>query len=190
MGQGKILWYKHRLMHRKRVTCELHDSYFRLMTINHAIPKIEWAIELLYNLVKTGSQLVGDQMSWWQDVVEKASIQQKTEPPGLRLSSPGEWERHNADGHNSGAQYVAVLFSLQLPLTHKHFTIKWEVDFFKEIFARFYWLRQYVSCMYMCIYVYVLCVCIVNHGHGFTTFQYFYSFFFKCIFSYTYLIQI
>ena len=50
-------------MHRKRVTCELHDSYFRLMTIKHAIPKIEWAIELLYNSVKTGSQLVGDQMS-------------------------------------------------------------------------------------------------------------------------------
>ena len=59
-------------MHRKRVTCELHDSYFRLMTIKHAIPKtvevthsdgqlwgdIEWAIELLYNSVKTGSQLV------------------------------------------------------------------------------------------------------------------------------------
>ena len=62
------------LMHRKRVTCELHDSYFHLMTINHAIPKtaevthsdgqlwgdIEWAIEILYNSVKTGSQLVGD----------------------------------------------------------------------------------------------------------------------------------
>ena len=27
-------------MHRKRVTCELHDGYFRLMTIKHAIPKI------------------------------------------------------------------------------------------------------------------------------------------------------
>ena len=57
IGQGKIPWYSHRLMHRKRVTCELHDSYFRLMTIKHAIPKIEWAIELLYNSVKTGSQL-------------------------------------------------------------------------------------------------------------------------------------
>ena len=59
-------------MHRKKVTCELHDSYFRSMTIKHAIPKtgevthsdgklwgdIEWAIELLYNSVETGSQLV------------------------------------------------------------------------------------------------------------------------------------
>ena len=40
MEQGKIPWYSHRLMHRKRVTCELHDSYFRLMKIKHAIPKI------------------------------------------------------------------------------------------------------------------------------------------------------
>ena len=76
MGQGKIPWYAHRPMHRKRVTCELHDSYFRLMTIKHAIPKIEWAIELLYNSVQTGSQLVRDQMSWRQDVVEKATTQQ------------------------------------------------------------------------------------------------------------------
>ena len=35
----KFPWYTHRLMHRKRVTCELHDSYFHLMTIQHAIPK-------------------------------------------------------------------------------------------------------------------------------------------------------
>ena len=35
----KIPWYTHRLMHRKRVTCELHDSYFRLMTIKRASPE-------------------------------------------------------------------------------------------------------------------------------------------------------
>ena len=40
----KFPWYTHRLMHRKRVTCELHDSYFHLMTIKHAISKIEWAL--------------------------------------------------------------------------------------------------------------------------------------------------
>ena len=30
MGRGKkkFPWYTHRLMHRKRVTCELHDSFF------------------------------------------------------------------------------------------------------------------------------------------------------------------
>ena len=59
-------------MYQKGVTIELHDSYFHSMTIKHALPKmaevthsdgqlwgdIEWAIELLYNSVKTGSQLV------------------------------------------------------------------------------------------------------------------------------------
>ena len=45
MGRAKKFpWYTHRLMHRKRVTCELHDSYFRLMTIKHLISKIEWAL--------------------------------------------------------------------------------------------------------------------------------------------------
>ena len=44
MGQAKKFpWYTHRLMHRKKVTSELHDSYFRLMTIKHSISKIEWA---------------------------------------------------------------------------------------------------------------------------------------------------
>ena len=71
MGQGKIPRYSHRLMHRKRVTCELHDSYFCSMTIKHAIPRtaevthpdgklwgdIEWTIKLLYNSVKTGDQM-------------------------------------------------------------------------------------------------------------------------------------
>ena len=130
MEHGKSPWYTHRLMHRKRVTSELHDSYFRLMTIKHAIPKIEWAIELLYNSVRTGSQRVGDQTSWREEVVGKATTQQNgpsgppmefgdplvtrcgresphpaewaSRPLGLQLSSPGERERHNADGHKSG----------------------------------------------------------------------------------------
>ena len=38
-----ILMVHYRVMHRKRVTSELHDSYFRLMTIKHSISKIEWA---------------------------------------------------------------------------------------------------------------------------------------------------
>ena len=39
---------------------------------------------------------------------------------GPRLSSQGERER-NADGHKSGGQYVAVLFGVQLSLTHNPF---------------------------------------------------------------------
>ena len=58
MGRGKkkFPWYTHRLMHRKRVTCKLHDRYFRWMTINHAIPKIEWAIEWALNYYITQSR--------------------------------------------------------------------------------------------------------------------------------------
>ena len=87
MGHGKSPWYTHRLMHRKGVTSELHDSYFRLMTIKHAIPKIEWAIEwaikLLYNSVKTGSQGVGGQTSWRSDELEtRCGRESHTRPKG------------------------------------------------------------------------------------------------------------
>ena len=67
----KIPWYTHRLMYRKKMTSELHDSYFRLMTIKHAIPKIEWAIEWALNYYITrsrpevrqlGSREVADEM--------------------------------------------------------------------------------------------------------------------------------
>ena len=50
-GLRLIIWDKvkvplcqYRLMQRKRVTSELYDSYFRLMTINDSISKIQWAI--------------------------------------------------------------------------------------------------------------------------------------------------
>ena len=57
MGRAKKFpWYTHRLTHRKRVTCELHDSYFRLMTIKHAISKIEWAIQWTLNYYITQSR--------------------------------------------------------------------------------------------------------------------------------------
>ena len=77
----KFAWYTHKLMHRKRVTCELHDSYFRLMTIKHSISKIEWAIKWALNyyitqsrrqLSSTGSSSrVGDEEG--PDVVGKAT---------------------------------------------------------------------------------------------------------------------
>ena len=44
MGQGEGPIDATTVMHRKRVTSELHDSYFRLMTIKHSISKIQWEI--------------------------------------------------------------------------------------------------------------------------------------------------
>ena len=59
MGRGKnIPWDSHRLTHRKRVTSELHDSYFRLMTIKNSISKIEWATnDYIIQLSSTSQQL-------------------------------------------------------------------------------------------------------------------------------------
>ena len=44
-------------MHQKRVTSELHDSYFRLMTIKHSISKIEWASNNYITQLSLTSQL-------------------------------------------------------------------------------------------------------------------------------------
>ena len=53
MGQGEGPTVPNRLMHQKRVTSELHDSYFRLMTIKHPISKIQWAIVWALNCYLT-----------------------------------------------------------------------------------------------------------------------------------------
>ena len=60
----KFPWYTHRLTYRKRVTCELHDNYFRWMTINHAISKIEWATEWTLNYYITQSRLKSRQLQF------------------------------------------------------------------------------------------------------------------------------
>ena len=77
-------------MHRKRVTSKLHDSYFRLMTIKHAIPKIEWAIEwaieLFYNSVR---QQVSELES---DELETRCSRESHHPAEVALGTPdGVW---------------------------------------------------------------------------------------------------
>ena len=58
MGRAKKIPMVHyRVMHRKRVTSELHDSYFRLMTIKHSISKIEWASNDYINQLSSTSEL-------------------------------------------------------------------------------------------------------------------------------------
>ena len=177
-GQGKSPWYTHRLMHRKRVTSELHDSYFRLMTIKHAIPTIEWAIEwaivLLYNSVWTGSQWVGDQTSWrWDELETRCGRESHHPAEGAFGTLDGVWSRwwspHTTVGLRPSG-WAAVqenendtrlcpeglvrsiccsLCSVSNSLSHAILTIKWEAYFFKEVFAHLYSLRQYV--LYICI---------------------------------------
>ena len=92
-------------MHRRRVTCELHDSYFRLMTIQHAIQKIEWATEwALKNYITRSRQKSELQLqigrSYRQDVVRKATPDRRGSGPMvekmlIRCSKeshhPAEW---------------------------------------------------------------------------------------------------
>ena len=178
MGQGKIPWYTHRLMHRKRVTCELHDSYFRLMTIKHAILRtaevthhdgqswgdIEGAIELLFNSVKIGSQSV-----WRPDpLVTRCGRESQLLAESWDLWPPVElpWSTRKTQRWWPKEWGSICCSSVRSPTPyHTHtqpFQIKWEVYFFK-VFARLY----YCVVMILYAYVYLLCVCIVNYGHGY-----------------------
>ena len=63
-GLRLIIWYKvkvplchYRVMHRKRVTSEPHDCYFRLMTIKHSISKIEWTSNNYITQLSSTSEL-------------------------------------------------------------------------------------------------------------------------------------
>ena len=141
-GLRLIIWDKVKVplclywvMHRKRVTSELHDSYFRLMTIKHSISKIEWASNDYITQLSSTASWVAD--SWRRDrrgVVRKATpgrrgpretwlnwgpekmlirFSKGSQHPaewdlGLRLNSPGERERHNAEGYKFGVKILQL----------------------------------------------------------------------------------
>ena len=157
----KIPLYSHRLTHRKRMTSELHDSYFRSMTITQAIPKIAevthpdcqiseeiaeawrrvhiiaWEFE---GNIRPTNWTEGGQMSWveleGETSCSKESQNSAEWTPGLRLSSHGERERHNADGHNFGVKIFSYVRSpapshtQTLSNPFRTLAIKWEVNIF------------------------------------------------------------
>ena len=136
MGQIKIPMYSHRLMHRKRLTCELHDSYFHSKDI-------EWAIEILYNSVKTGSQLVwrpvGEKMLGWEQAPSWAVQENENDtrlcPEGLKRSICCSSVRSPTPSHT------------------QTFQIKWEVYFSKTV--SLLWLRIY---MCLCLHQYYMSI--------------------------------
>ena len=167
MGQGKMPWYSHRLMHRKRVTCELHDSYFRLMTIKHAIPKI-LSRRLNYYITRWRQEVreFGDQTRWWQDAVEEACTQQSG-TPSLRLSSPGERER-DADSHKSGIN-ILQFCSVSNSLSHATFQIKCDI-FLKNCVARLHCLAVFIvslSSAWICIWLYNKIILLLLYKYWF-----------------------
>ena len=143
MGRGKkIPLFSYRLTHRKRVTSELHDSYFRSMTITQAIPKkvevthpnhqkLEEIVEAWRRVHITTWEFEGNirptnwtedswvpELSWVECQLETSCDREShTRPKGLRLSSYGERERHNADGHNFGVK-IFQLCSVSSSLSH------------------------------------------------------------------------
>ena len=134
----------HRLTHRKRVTSELHDSYFRSMTITQAIPKIAEVThpgrQISYEVAEawrrvhiTAWEFEGNiRLSNWTEEDKQFSWRRRETrcsgesqhpgewTPGLWLSSHGERERHNADGHNFGVK-IFQLCSVFISLSHANF---------------------------------------------------------------------
>ena len=111
-------------MHRKRVTSELHDSYFRLMTIKHSNSKIQWAIvwALNYYIIELSwvpKQLPGE----FQTVETRCGREGHTRPRGRSESPDGvdpnirRTRKKQRDGHNSGVK-IWSLCSVSSTLSH------------------------------------------------------------------------
>ena len=136
----KIPRYSHKLMHQKRVICELHDSYFRSMMIKTCHSKDgrscifrwpvmgrEWVgVKLLYNSVHRKFRWVGEKMLDWGTCPREAG------PPGPWLSSPGERERDAVMAYRVGVNMLQFC-SVSNSLSHTTLSIKWEVYFSKEL---------------------------------------------------------
>ena len=131
-------------MHRKRVTCELHDSYFRLMTIKHAIPKI-LSGRLNYYITRWRQEVreFGDQTSWREDAGMRTCPREAGPPAALE-------NENDTRLCPEGLERSICCSSVRSP-TPSHtqtFQIKWEVYFFKEVFARL------LLCVVMILHIY------------------------------------
>ena len=165
------MWRSHcatTLIHRKRVTSELYDSYFRLMTIKHSISKIQWAIvwALNYYIIELSwvpKQLPGE----FQTVETRCGKEGHTRPRGPS-GTPMEWtpasgeqERHNVTVITVGSKYEVYVRSpapshmqtLEQPF--RTLAIKWEVNICKEVFLRLpSCILIVTSCvLYSCVFI-------------------------------------
>ena len=89
-------------MHRKRVTSELHDSYFRLMTIKHSISKIELASNDYITQLSSTSQLN------WVPVPGEFDAQGAV---GVACRVPDSWRRNMVGKATSGRRGLWALRS-------------------------------------------------------------------------------
>ena len=158
-------------MHRKRVTSELHDSYFRLMTIKHSISKIQSAIVWALNYYLTQLSL-GPRCSCQQTprgLETRCGREGHTRPRGPS-ESPDEVDpnirrtrKTQRDGHNSGVK----IWSLRLVssiLSHANLAIKWEVYILKRSLLVSSFLHPNSSCVFLpsCVLIMVSLWCWMN----------------------------
>ena len=104
MGRAKRIPMVHyRVMHRKRVTSELHDSYFCLMTIKHSISKTEWASNDYIIQLSSTSQAFARRVpdSWRRDVVGKAT-------PNRGGPRKPRWSLGSIEDADKESQHLAV----------------------------------------------------------------------------------
>ena len=106
--------------------------------------------------MKTGSQLV-----WRPDQLGTRWGRESQHPaegvPRPPVEQPWRTRKKRGYGHKSGDEYVAVLFGLQLLLTHKTFLIKWEVYVSKNCVA-----RLYCAWIWLCIQHFMLLCWVYN----------------------------
>ena len=97
------------------------------------------------------------QISWREDARMRTMSQQRLGPqaPSWAAQENGK-ERLWLPEELGGGQYVAVLFSLQLPLTHNAFNKVRGIFFYRTVSARLYC----VVVMFSHVYVYS-CICIM-----------------------------
>ena len=88
---------------------------------------------------------VGEKMLDW------GTCPRETEPPGLRLSSPGERERNAVMANRVGVNMLQFC-SVSNSLSHTTLSIRWEVNFFKRLCRSSLLLCRYDSaCICRCI---------------------------------------
>ena len=111
----KIPTVHYRVMHRKRVTDGLHDSYFCLMTIKHSISKIDLASNDYTIELCSSSQSSCQESS--RQLERRCGGEGHTRPRGPS-ETPMEWtpasgeqERHNVTVITVGSKYFSYVRS-------------------------------------------------------------------------------
>ena len=119
-------------------------------------PQEEGGVELLYNSVKTGSQLV-----WRPDPLVTRCRRESQYPEKLGLQAPGRAAQENGkEMHLWPIEWGSICYSsVRSPSYTQPFQLKLEVYFSKEL----------CRSSSLCCYDYVLCACIAGHGYECTT---------------------